>query len=685
MKTKTKLQVKELLHINSERNKKSNINTNKSSHILEDKHKILIKVYKKLTSTYKTSINDYNIKQINDIIYNEKANIVSNFKDYLIFDDGSEFLKRFYKMKETDDRLPRLYDYYENYSKIFPNYIILPEAKYIYKNIQKKQKLIDTQQLLEAEGEKRLNDSLSQIFNTRIHDSIMNLSTSFHFTPFNLQLDLKFEENNEKNDNNERNINTSLENLILQINKIEEKGYFPYIKSQPKLISSPFLSKNQKNMTKNNMNHIGIYSKQHGSLIKTQADAVKKSKINIASNINTNTNGLKTKTVSQSTNFNKPSTVNTFNTIEASSISSNKNASLNKRNKDKVFQKEIPKETMKNTYNNSISNSNNIKSPVYNIFISNILTYSNGNTNLNPNPNLNNPNHINQIPITNTNTNTNTNTTTTKHQTKQITQLTSNTTKVTPKHNFHSPSVNFNYSSKITYDNNKNNNNHTASTQNKDIVKIDINSITKQQQQGIAVAAPIYIKSKNPEGSSSIVNKHKKHNTIDVESREFNLRSKLNSINGVSSSVLVSYREHKSDKNDKNDKNDKDKGSIIDSFFYKSSINSAKDIKKSDLIQCVSINSPIESNMTYIKKQHQQSNSISNKVIQQKPLMSAKNKNSSMISRKNDNFRTIQIEDVFQKYNNQRKTPVKSSIGNDIKEINKDNEKRLLIKSKIFK
>ena len=61
----------------------------------------------------------YNIKQINDIVYNEKAHVVACFKDFLIFDDSSEFLKRYYKSKEIEERLPRLYDYYENYSSYY--------------------------------------------------------------------------------------------------------------------------------------------------------------------------------------------------------------------------------------------------------------------------------------------------------------------------------------------------------------------------------------------------------------------------------------------------------------------------------------------------------------------------------------------------------------------------------------
>ncbi len=49
-----------------------------------------------LERKYLTSRTYYNVKVINDIIYNECSNIVSMFKDYLIYDDVSEFLKRFY-------------------------------------------------------------------------------------------------------------------------------------------------------------------------------------------------------------------------------------------------------------------------------------------------------------------------------------------------------------------------------------------------------------------------------------------------------------------------------------------------------------------------------------------------------------------------------------------------------------
>lgn len=90
-----------------------------------------------------TSKDFYNLKIINDIIYNEQTNIVAVFKDYLIYDDLSEFLKRFYDKSESKTRLPKIWEFYEKYSKVFPNYVNIPENKFMFKNIERKQKLID--------------------------------------------------------------------------------------------------------------------------------------------------------------------------------------------------------------------------------------------------------------------------------------------------------------------------------------------------------------------------------------------------------------------------------------------------------------------------------------------------------------------------------------------------------------
>lgn len=103
-------------------------------------------IWNNLEQKYLTSKEYYNTKIINDIIYNETTNIVSVFKDYLIYDDVSEFLKRFYKKNESVSRLPKVITFYDTYSKVFPNYVCLPESKFMFKNIERKQLQWDSKQ-----------------------------------------------------------------------------------------------------------------------------------------------------------------------------------------------------------------------------------------------------------------------------------------------------------------------------------------------------------------------------------------------------------------------------------------------------------------------------------------------------------------------------------------------------------
>lgn len=49
---------------------------------------------KMLCEKYKTDTDTYNKKIINEIIYNDKSKMVAAFKDYLIYDDLSEFMRR---------------------------------------------------------------------------------------------------------------------------------------------------------------------------------------------------------------------------------------------------------------------------------------------------------------------------------------------------------------------------------------------------------------------------------------------------------------------------------------------------------------------------------------------------------------------------------------------------------------
>jgi|LauGreDrversion4_2_1035121.scaffolds.fasta_scaffold337666_2 hypothetical protein len=65
---------------------KKNIRQILSSSIQQNSNQIIVK-----NEANKEIIN---VKQINDIVFNEKVHLVAQFKDFLILDDSTEFLKR---------------------------------------------------------------------------------------------------------------------------------------------------------------------------------------------------------------------------------------------------------------------------------------------------------------------------------------------------------------------------------------------------------------------------------------------------------------------------------------------------------------------------------------------------------------------------------------------------------------
>ena len=121
----------------------------------------------------------YRIKVIDDILNNNSTHLVAEFKDYLIMGDDSEFLQRRYNLEECKRFLPTLLEYYKSCSVIFPNYVVLQESKYIFKNIRRKQKVIDNQQEQDDKREKIKNgeinlDENDVFFTTKAFNSILN-------------------------------------------------------------------------------------------------------------------------------------------------------------------------------------------------------------------------------------------------------------------------------------------------------------------------------------------------------------------------------------------------------------------------------------------------------------------------------------------------------------------------------
>ena len=167
----------------------------------------------KLIKRYDKPLSYHDVKMINDILYNEKTHYVEAFKEYLIYEDYNEFLKRFYKNSELKIKLPKILMFYEKYSKIYANYTVIPESKYMYKNIKRKQKMIDQMQNndvnnSENEEEEEENEEISNtVFSSRVMNSICRKTLSTL----------------NKSDN-EGKSEQSINNFISQISEIENKA-----------------------------------------------------------------------------------------------------------------------------------------------------------------------------------------------------------------------------------------------------------------------------------------------------------------------------------------------------------------------------------------------------------------------------------------------------------------------------
>ena len=203
---------------------------------------IIKKIFKKFNKKYNTMPKKYNLIIIDNIIFNDKSHIVSVFKDLLINHDFNDFLKRFYTREESDIRLPKYFEYYNLYSKIFPNYTSIPEGKYFYINIQKKQRMIDLQEDMEKEKSKEKKSKVvekdvkeEKVFNTSVMNSILNRTNK---EEMEMLFDIYFDNSLEEDIKFFKKINK----LIEDINYYEMREDF--------YIDYNYESKNEKNNNK---------------------------------------------------------------------------------------------------------------------------------------------------------------------------------------------------------------------------------------------------------------------------------------------------------------------------------------------------------------------------------------------------------------------------------------------------
>ncbi len=212
-------------------------------------------IYKYFKNFYRSTKNDYNIRMIEDILNNESTHLVAEFKDYLIMGDITEFLQKSYNIQECRKYLPKIYEYYNSCSVIFPNYVTLHESKYIYKSIRKKQKVIDHQQEQEEKKEKikkgdiKLDDE--QFFSSKTFNSILDQTNTS-----NVKLFFGL------NDNQQIDANETPNDIVAKLEEAEKdamqrKMNLVKNKKKPTLVNNSNVGNN---LNENSINNSNFYN-----------------------------------------------------------------------------------------------------------------------------------------------------------------------------------------------------------------------------------------------------------------------------------------------------------------------------------------------------------------------------------------------------------------------------------------
>ena len=253
----------------------NNIHLKNKNKIDLSRIKVEERVKKRLIKKYDHPISYYHVKLIDDILYNEQTRFVGKFKEILIYDDPNEFLTSLYNKMEIIYKLPKILTFYDKYSKIYANYTAIPEKKYMYKNIKRKQKLIEQVQNINKnnfyyEDENKENEILtSKVFTSNVMDSLNSFTMSLY--------------NNTSN--NKTKTDTDAIDLVVKINTFEK---------QAEMIKNSKISRNYYKgiKKKQNKNSNALSNNIIGSLLSNNTKSINEKLLNNINQSKINSNKI---------------------------------------------------------------------------------------------------------------------------------------------------------------------------------------------------------------------------------------------------------------------------------------------------------------------------------------------------------------------------------------------------------
>ena len=324
--------------------------------------KYLYQISFKNLKKYTTNKRKYNKYIINAIIFDHRIHKVAIFKNNLIWDESSEFLKRFYKKRESKERIPKISEYYESYTLYAPVYFGLEGLVVIImkKWTQNKKKYLEY--LEDHEEEKQNNKKIKESFEPLINSSSLNNTSKSLNSKNTLEL-TKFEsdskkslmnksrinlqDNQKNNKNNANNLeNISLSTLIDNLSSIN-----------PVIINETDEYNNINNVKKELKAEKNIYNNK----VKDALKGINKTlKINKKINNNHIFKKLKCK---NSENFPKKYVKINLNKKENKYTLKNTNPNILFRNN---YNNNLPIPSVKNFQKRFLNTDNSIKSNIYN-------------------------------------------------------------------------------------------------------------------------------------------------------------------------------------------------------------------------------------------------------------------------------------------------------------------------------
>lgn len=380
---------------------------------------------------YNSNSKIINIMIVNNLINCKSCHFLAVFKDYLITDYVEEFLRRIYSLKESIQRMPKLYNYYKNYllffckptfidsfsNEVIKNYGDL-NAEYFYKNkLDRKKNKKDARKVLDKNINYRnfnkddVNENeelVKTVFTKSIKNSIDNIKIEEDSTISNKKADndkIKSDKSHQDsivNTMGSENGNLIFEgnSILLMINEMKDYKNKKYVKEKT---STAIINKSKKinlnnlgnTNSSNNNNKLGnkyssIMSSYKTLIINKNNDNIHKYK--------SKNNKSKLSTITKTTTY--MSTSKNFNSIEKLIYSpkSKKNGKFSIQNGKVKFNKterclspcmnktsNIINKT--NTNNNTTTNKNN-KTLTNNKNHNSIVVNINININTNENTNI---------------------------------------------------------------------------------------------------------------------------------------------------------------------------------------------------------------------------------------------------------------------------------------------------------